>query len=1183
MNNDTAVEGRPRPLSSGIWTLFSWLRRDDRSVSSESLSSAGSDRTVASFAYLTSAHFPTKTGPLVVAPPGSPTASYKRRVQDRNLRRHHDRDITLHRKYGLFKSEATNSYDAFSLPPLRRINGESGSRWDRERRATSECYQRRLAHVPGKRRAPLPPIPAATLQISAGPSSLSRRSTRKRRAPQPPVKHLEKNKENLKDGQVSAIISQMNSKVCHDDPKLSNNHVNMGCKPEKYSKKETSSKDTKHKTEKSFLKQIFDSKKRNSTIDTASVKILPSISELDKQAAEIIENSKTKSSEQNNNVTLESILSQHTKPGDSWFCIRCLRKYDSTVENCHYCLPKQKMQSSGKTKLDKTGLSKASNSSTQTEKETSKVMPLNKHQGSEDKQKLKDMLKEMKDSLPKRPKHDIKSERKANIKPENSARVAYSSEMPTLRVGATTQDEKKLYFISQPSTSNTNSAPEVKPYLVSPQSVLVSQVISAYKKNLNHNLSLAGKLAKNTDNTNKTQTHNSIHNEIKDSTKEPKKVTEDTSEDKNPLHAPLKISSLLNPVYIPKNTATEKIQLSNNNNIQLVTKKKESEKISQLTKATEEKAEVHAPTSEVLAVPSTSRDNILINKILNLERKTIENLPTKKTIKEETTPSTTKNIPHVAIKEVKDASASKPDNRNSSKLPVVVKEQKSINILETQNQHSRRRELINQLEKSIAKGDERAAADAAAKLAQLRLSCSVLSFSSQILSQPTSSKDANNIVEVTVNKNQQNKEKVVNEINSVKETAAAKVTTNKVISSLAGTNSNGESTIVPSVQKEGNSTFLQKPEVLSKDGNDKKEISIAVLVEDREATRGPVHLRINRQALMKDLRQEAEASLGLATNLQRWIVGRTLCVDDNTPIISLAGTEFSAPFYLCVVDSETRVDTASQAKINAATETNGTNSLEIKAGNVYTELVQLEQQALVPNAENFECGICIEEYPAGQGVVLRECVHIFCKECLADVVRHCEEPNVPCPAMGCKGMLQEREIRALVNPQDYERWLARGLAAAESGTRNAFHCRTRDCKGWALCEPGVRRFPCPVCKCINCVPCKAIHPGETCEQHRAKLKQADSKSSDTHEKDDGTRTLLNSLIRKGEALECPECSAIITKKWGCDWVKCSACKTEICWVTRGRRWGPGGKGDTTGGCRCGVDGKRCHPSCGYCH
>lgn len=74
-------------------------------------------------------------------------------------------------------------------------------------------------------------------------------------------------------------------------------------------------------------------------------------------------------------------------------------------------------------------------------------------------------------------------------------------------------------------------------------------------------------------------------------------------------------------------------------------------------------------------------------------------------------------------------------------------------------------------------------------------------------------------------------------------------------------------------------------------------------MEDREATRGPVQLRINRQALMRDLRREAETSLGLATHLQRWIVGRALCVDDNTTVMSLAGPDFSAPFYLCVVES----------------------------------------------------------------------------------------------------------------------------------------------------------------------------------------------------------------------------------------------------------------------------------------
>ncbi|XP_061728191.1 ranBP-type and C3HC4-type zinc finger-containing protein 1-like [Cydia pomonella] len=247
-------------------------------------------------------------------------------------------------------------------------------------------------------------------------------------------------------------------------------------------------------------------------------------------------------------------------------------------------------------------------------------------------------------------------------------------------------------------------------------------------------------------------------------------------------------------------------------------------------------------------------------------------------------------------------------------------------------------------------------------------------------------------------------------------------------------------------------------------------------------------------------------------------------------------------------------------------------NVENEASDVYAELVLLEQRALVLNAEEIECGVCMDNYQPGQGVVLRECVHAFCKECLSDVVKHSEEPAVSCPAMGCPGFLEEREIRALVSPEEYERWLAKGLAAAESGARNAFHCRTADCQGWAMCDPDVTRFLCPVCDVINCVICQAIHENETCEEHLAKQKS-----------DEKTKTYLDSLLSRGEAMQCPQCSVIITKQLGCDWIKCTACKTEICWATRGRRWGPRGRGDTSGGCRCRVKRKKCHPSCRDCH
>ena len=39
-------------------------------------------------------------------------------------------------------------------------------------------------------------------------------------------------------------------------------------------------------------------------------------------------------------------------------------------------------------------------------------------------------------------------------------------------------------------------------------------------------------------------------------------------------------------------------------------------------------------------------------------------------------------------------------------------------------------------------------------------------------------------------------------------------------------------------------------------------------------------------------------------------------------------------------------------------------------------------------------------------------------------------------------------------------------------------------------------------------------------------------------------------------MNCPQCKVILQKKSGCDWMRCSMCKTEICWATKGPRWGP---------------------------
>ncbi|CAL1290893.1 unnamed protein product [Larinioides sclopetarius] len=249
----------------------------------------------------------------------------------------------------------------------------------------------------------------------------------------------------------------------------------------------------------------------------------------------------------------------------------------------------------------------------------------------------------------------------------------------------------------------------------------------------------------------------------------------------------------------------------------------------------------------------------------------------------------------------------------------------------------------------------------------------------------------------------------------------------------------------------------------------------------------------------------------------------------------------------------------------------------------YRALIALDDVDLVANVEPFECPVCFLDVEANEGIVLQDCLHNFCRECLSGAIQYSDTAVIKClfrnDEYSCESHLQEREIKCLVSPEVYERHLQRSMALAESQAQDSFHCKTPDCPGWCLFEDNVNTFLCPVCHRTNCLTCAAIHEGRNCRQYQDQL----ALNSDTSEEAKKTKEYLQSMVENGEAMECPKCQVILMKKWGCDWLKCSMCHTEVCWVTKGPRWGPGGKGDTSGGCKCMVNGVRCHPKCSYCH
>lgn len=144
----------------------------------------------------------------------------------------------------------------------------------------------------------------------------------------------------------------------------------------------------------------------------------------------------------------------------------------------------------------------------------------------------------------------------------------------------------------------------------------------------------------------------------------------------------------------------------------------------------------------------------------------------------------------------------------------------------------------------------------------------------------------------------------------------------------------------------------------------------------------------------------------------------------------------------------------------------------------YNELLNLDSSDIISNTEPFECPICLTVCERNFGITLRNCLHVFCKECIVNTVKYSEEAEVKCPYIdndySCDCILSEREIKALVSKDAYEQHLAVSLRLAENRIENAFHCKTPNCRGWCIYEDNVNLFKCPICHIANCLTCRVM-------------------------------------------------------------------------------------------------------------
>ncbi|KTF93210.1 hypothetical protein cypCar_00011230 [Cyprinus carpio] len=182
----------------------------------------------------------------------------------------------------------------------------------------------------------------------------------------------------------------------------------------------------------------------------------------------------------------------------------------------------------------------------------------------------------------------------------------------------------------------------------------------------------------------------------------------------------------------------------------------------------------------------------------------------------------------------------------------------------------------------------------------------------------------------------------------------------------------------------------------------------------------------------------------------------------------------------------------------------------------FQELLETDSRSLVENIDELDCAICFCTIMPGEGAVLRECLHSFCRECLKETVLNCTDAEVACPyrddAYSCNCKLQDREIRSLLSQDEYQKFLETEVE----------HRRVRRSEN---------RYT-------------AIHKGMNCKEYQDDLRiraQNDDAARQTTE-------MLDQLLNNGEAMNCPKCQVIVQKKDGCDWICC------LMWCWRHIRW-----------------------------
>ncbi|KAI1622659.1 hypothetical protein EDD37DRAFT_483116 [Exophiala viscosa] len=194
-----------------------------------------------------------------------------------------------------------------------------------------------------------------------------------------------------------------------------------------------------------------------------------------------------------------------------------------------------------------------------------------------------------------------------------------------------------------------------------------------------------------------------------------------------------------------------------------------------------------------------------------------------------------------------------------------------------------------------------------------------------------------------------------------------------------------------------------------------------------------------------------------------------------------------------------------------------------------TQLEEYIDQLKIAEEPPKQCYACMEETPINQGVILENCSHFWCHECLrrcfdlaiknegGHPVRCCEQlPKIPMDNPAIASVLGSKMITDLK------------AKIVEYETPNRTYCHERSCSTFIPPDQVLERMAaCPICQNKTCAECKTQY----------------------HESPDCTAVhdeAFDEWRTKNQAATCPGCHRVVVISYGCNHMLCP-CGSEFCY------------------------------------